>query len=91
MNRFQIEITLSHLSYILWLFHLYPTLVRIKKCDEIHNSKSTSKSLGTVVGSLKQVPAQKLKRNIVTCFLWLVSAVLTRVNPSVYFNMKFTW
>ena len=47
---------------------MHPILVRIQKCDEIYNSKSSNNSLGTVVDRLKQVPAQKLKRHIVTCF-----------------------
>ena len=45
---------------------MHPILVRIQKCDEIYNSESSRNSLGTVVDGLKQVPPQKLKRNIVT-------------------------
>ena len=47
---------------------MHPILVRIQKCDEMYNSKSSNNSLGTVVDYLNEVPAQKLKRNIVTCF-----------------------
>ena len=43
-------------------------LVRVQKCDESYNSKSSRNSLGTVADGLKQVPAQKLKNNKVTCF-----------------------
>ena len=47
---------------------MHSILVRIQKCDEMYNSKSSNNSLGTVVDSLEQVLAQKLKRNVVTCF-----------------------
>ena len=47
---------------------MHPILIRIQKCDEIYNSKSSRNSLGTVVDGLKQAPALKLKRYIVTCF-----------------------
>ena len=47
---------------------MHPILVRIQKCDEIYKSKSSRNSLGTVVDGPKEIPAQKLKGNIVTCF-----------------------
>ena len=47
---------------------MHPMLVQIQKCDEIYDSKSSGNSQGTVVDGLKQVPAQKLKRNIVLFF-----------------------
>ena len=47
---------------------MHPILVRIQKCDEIYNLESSNNSLGTALDCLKQIPAQKLKRNIVTCF-----------------------
>ena len=47
---------------------MHSTLVRIQKCDEVYQSKISSIGLRTVVNGLKQVPAQKLKRNTVTCF-----------------------